>query len=181
MRNKKLNNDLKFDFIYTGQTAKYQNVSFTHTTIYKFIGGNHYEREDRSYTYDIKNKKFLKITDFLNSDKDLEKLSNITKYYLNKYQFENNIEIDKSSFNIKEDSYKYFYFNKKGLIVSLCGSTYARLVLGILNIFPLHIFVLIFRKINILFIFLFNVSSISSFSFIICITNHFLSIAYKKG
>ena len=118
VRNKKLNNDLKFDFIYTGQTAKYQNVSFTHTTIYKFIGGNHYEREDRSYTYDIKNKKFLKITDFLNSDKDLEKLSNITKYYLNKYQFENNIEIDKSSFNIKEDSYKYFYFNKKGLIVS---------------------------------------------------------------
>lgn len=117
----KNNTDNMYDFIYESQVKEYNDIFFIHSVLYKYLGGVHYEREDKSFVYDSINKKFLTINDFINGEDEMLKLSLIAKHKIYGYSDINKIEIDKDNMNIGTlpslENYEHFYFSDSGITI----------------------------------------------------------------
>lgn len=114
----------KYEFIIGYQQLKQYDLNnvahlHIHFEIYSYMGENQYNRKDKTFHYDSKNKKYLSIQDYLDGNKSLEKLSVLSYYYVMQYIEANELDIDEIVAQkltaVDIDNYEHFFFKKGGL------------------------------------------------------------------
>ncbi|MDD3341062.1 MAG: polysaccharide deacetylase family protein [Bacilli bacterium] len=100
----------------------YQDITFLELTVYKYTGGNHYAREEKSYYFNFKTKKQLRLSDFFLEGKDyLHELSKYAKEEVLNYASSKGKTFDEAWVNKgteeKEENFKHFFFNDSGLTI----------------------------------------------------------------
>lgn len=112
-------NSGKYEFKTNYEVNETNNVLGVHLTVYEYTGGAHYVRDDKSYYYNKKEDKIVSILDFLKDEKSLDKLSNISYYYVMKYSVDNHLEFDeemaKDGLKCDVDNFEHFNFLDNGL------------------------------------------------------------------
>ena len=95
------------------------NILGLHLNISEYTGGAHHIRYDKSYYYNKMSDEIVSLKDFLEKDISLEKLANLSYYYVMKYSDDNNLNFDKEgvkeglSFNL--NNFEHFNFIDDGL------------------------------------------------------------------
>ena len=95
------------------------NILGLHLNINEYTGGAHYVRYDKSYYYNKESDEIVSLKDFLEKDTSLDKLANLSYYYVMKYSDDNNLNFDKEgvkeglSFNL--NNFEHFNFIDDGL------------------------------------------------------------------
>lgn len=74
----------KYDFIVQYQMSHEDNVYHIRLETHVYTGEK-YIRDDKSFHYDVKNKKFLTLNHYLKDESSLEKLSLLSYYYIMEY------------------------------------------------------------------------------------------------
>lgn len=112
-------NSSKYEFKTDYKISENEDVLGVHLIVYKYTGGAHYIRDDKSYYYNKNEEKMVSITDFLANDKSLERLSSLSYYYVMKYSNDNNLGFDenmvKSGLESDPNNFEYFNFIDEGL------------------------------------------------------------------
>ncbi len=112
-------NSGKYEFITDYKISENEDVLGLHLIVYKYTGGAHYIRDDKSYYYNKNEEKMVSITDFLANDKSLEQLSSLSYYYVMKYSNDNDFGFDenmvKSGLESDSNNFEYFNFIDDGL------------------------------------------------------------------
>jgi len=106
-------NSSKYELITDYKISENEDVLGVHLMVYEYTGGAHYIREDKSYYYNKNEDKMVSITDFLANDKALEKLLNLSYYYIMKYSNDKNLDFDENmvKFGLKNNPNNFEYFN----------------------------------------------------------------------
>lgn len=118
-----LETDNKYDFIIQYQLNKEDDIYHIHLETYSYTGGEHYQKDDKTFHYDIKRKEFITIEEYLNDESSLEKLSLLSYYYIMEYGEENGKEFNEEivkeytssknenfiHFNIQEDGFEFLF------------------------------------------------------------------------
>lgn len=100
-------------------TDNNNNILGLHLNINEYTGGAHYVRYDKSYYYNKESNEIVSLKDFLEKDTSLDKLANLSYYYVMKYSDDNNLNFDKEgvkeglSFNL--NNFEHFNFIDDGL------------------------------------------------------------------
>lgn len=100
-------------------TDNNNNILGLHLNINEYTGGAHYVRYDKSYYYNKESDEIISLKDFLEKDTSLDKLANLSYYYVMKYSDDNNLNFDKEgvkeglSFNL--NNFEHFNFIDDGL------------------------------------------------------------------
>ena len=100
-------------------TDNNNNILGLHLNISEYTGGAHHVRYDKSYYYNKESDEIVSIKDFLEKDTSLDKLANLSYYYVMKYSDDNNLNFDKEgvkeglSFNL--NNFEHFNFIDDGL------------------------------------------------------------------
>ena len=100
-------------------TDNNNNILGLHLNINEYTGGAHYVRYDKSYYYNKESDEIVSLKDFLEKDTSLDKLANLSYYYVMKYSDDNNLNFDKEgvkeglSFNL--NNFEHFNFIDDGL------------------------------------------------------------------
>lgn len=107
--------DNKYDFILQYHLSKDQTVYHIHLETYSYTGGNEYLKDDKTFHYDMKQKQFLTIKDYLNHVSDLEKLSLLSYYYIMEYAKNVGKELNESLVkeNVSSKAENFIHFNVK--------------------------------------------------------------------
>lgn len=112
-------NSSKYEFKTNYEIHETNNVLGVHLTVYEYTGGAHYVRDDKSYYYNKTEDKIVSIIDFLKDEKSLDKLSNISYYYVMKYSADNNLGFDeemaKDGLKCDTKNFEHFNFLDNGL------------------------------------------------------------------
>ena len=92
-----------------------EDILGVHLKFYEYTGGNHYIGDDKSYYYSKQDGKVFSIKDFLENDNSLDKLANISYYYVMKYSNDNKLNFDEEFVKegLKSDSKNFEHFNFK--------------------------------------------------------------------
>ena len=100
-------------------TDNNNNILGLHLNISEYTGGAHHVRYDKSYYYNKESDEIVSIKDFLEKDTSLDKLANLSYYYVMKYSDDNNLNFDKEG--VKEglssnlNNFEHFNFIDDGL------------------------------------------------------------------
>lgn len=112
-------NSGKYEFKTDYEVNETENILGVHLTVYEYTGGAHYVRDDKSYYYDKRTEKIVTINDFLVNEESLEKLANLSFYYVMKYSEENNLdfneEMAKDGLSPELSNFEHFNFIDNGL------------------------------------------------------------------
>ena len=98
-------NSSKYEFKADYKVTDNNNILGLHLNISEYTGGAHHIRYDKSYYYNKESDEIVSIKDFLEKDTSLDKLANLSYYYVMKYSEKNNIKQDNNR-NLKEFSNK---------------------------------------------------------------------------
>ena len=98
-------NSSKYEFKADYKVTDNNNILGLHLNISEYTGGAHHVRYDKSYYYNKESDEIVSIKDFLEKDTSLDKLANLSYYYVMKYSEKNNIKQDNNR-NLKEFSNK---------------------------------------------------------------------------
>ena len=98
-------NSSKYEFKSDYKVTDNNNILGLHLNISEYTGGAHHIRYDKSYYYNKESDEIVSIKDFLEKDTSLDKLANLSYYYVMKYSEKNNIKQDNNR-NLKEFSNK---------------------------------------------------------------------------
>lgn len=95
------------------------NITSVHLNVLEFTGGANYTINTKSYYFDNDENKLVTIEDFLKDDKSLDKLSNISFYYVMKYSDDNQLGFDKEwvkeGLSTDPNNFEHFNFLETGL------------------------------------------------------------------
>lgn len=112
-------NSGKYEFKTDYEVNETEDILGIHLTVYEFTGGAHYIRDDKSYYYNKQEEKIVTINDFLVNEESLEKLANLSYYYVMKYSKENNLdfneEMAKDGLSPELNNFEHFNFIDDGL------------------------------------------------------------------
>lgn len=112
-------NSSKYEFKADYKVTDNNNILGLHLNISEYTGGAHHIRYDKSYYYNKESDEIVSIKDFLEKDTSLDKLANLSYYYVMKYSDDNNLNFDKEgvkeglSFNL--NNFEHFNFIDDGL------------------------------------------------------------------
>lgn len=112
-------NSSKYEFKADYKVTDNINILGLHLNISEYTGGAHHVRYDKSYYYNKESDEIVSIKDFLEKDTSLDKLANLSYYYVMKYSDDNNLNFDKEgvkeglSFNL--NNFEHFNFIDDGL------------------------------------------------------------------
>lgn len=112
-------NSSKYEFKADYKITDNNNILGLHLNISEYTGGAHHVRYDKSYYYNKENDEIVSIKDFLEKDTSLDKLANLSYYYVMKYSDDNNLNFDKEG--VKEglssnlNNFEHFNFIDDGL------------------------------------------------------------------
>ena len=112
-------NSSKYEFKADYKVTDNNNILRLHLNISEYTGGAHHVRYDKSYYYNKESDEIVSIKDFLEKDTSLDKLANLSYYYVMKYSDDNNLNFDKEgvkeglSFNL--NNFEHFNFIDDGL------------------------------------------------------------------
>lgn len=112
-------NSSKYEFKADYKVTDNNNILGLHLNISEYTGGAHHVRYDKSYYYNKESDEIVSIKDFLEKDTSLDKLANLSYYYVMKYSDDNNLNFDKEgvkeglSFNL--NNFEHFNFIDDGL------------------------------------------------------------------
>lgn len=112
-------NSSKYEFKADYKITDNNNILGLHLNINEYTGGAHYVRYDKSYYYNKESDEIVSLKDFLEKDTSLDKLANLSYYYVMKYSDDNNLNFDKEgvkeglSFNL--NNFEHFNFIDDGL------------------------------------------------------------------
>lgn len=107
-------NSSKYEFKADYKITDNNNILGLHLNINEYTGGAHYVRYDKSYYYNKESDEIVSLKDFLEKDTSLDKLANLSYYYVMKYSDDNNLNFDKEgvkeglSFNL--NNFEHFNF-----------------------------------------------------------------------
>lgn len=111
--------NFQYDFKTSYEINEDDSQVGVHLTIFEYTGGAHYIREDKSYYYDKADAQLIDITDFLEEEDSLDKLSNLAYYYVMQYSRDNNLGFDSEmvKLGLGNDpiNFEHFKFTDKGL------------------------------------------------------------------
>ena len=88
-------NSSKYEFKADYKVTDNNNILGLHLNISEYTGGAHHVRYDKSYYYNKESDEIVSIKDFLEKDTSLDKLANLSYYYVMKYSDDNNLNFDK--------------------------------------------------------------------------------------
>lgn len=112
-------NSFKYEFKTDYEVTETDNILGVHLIVYEYLGGAHYVRDDKSYYYDKSEDKIVSIVDFLENEKSLDKLANISYYYVMKYSDDNNLKFNenmaKAGLSCNQNNFEHFNFIDEGL------------------------------------------------------------------
>lgn len=112
-------NGSKYEFKADYEINDNNNILGLHLNISEYTGGAHHIRYDKSYYYNKVSDEIVSLKDFLEKDISLEKLANLSYYYVMKYSDDNNLNFDKEG--VKEglssnlNNFEHFNFIDDGL------------------------------------------------------------------
>ncbi len=112
-------NGSKYEFKADYEINDNNNILGLHLNISEYTGGAHHIRYDKSYYYNKVSDEIVSLKDFLEKDISLEKLANLSYYYVMKYSDDNNLNFDKEC--VKEglssnlNNFEHFNFIDDGL------------------------------------------------------------------
>lgn len=110
--------DTKCDLSITYTIKDLFDYKALYISIYSYLGGAHYNREDKTYYFDEKTGQELTIENFLEENK-LSELASLAYYYTIKYYKDNNLTYNeewiKNGTSAKIENYSYFDINNDGL------------------------------------------------------------------
>ena len=112
-------NGSKYEFKADYEINDNNNILGLHLNINEYTGGAHHIRYDKSYYYNKVSDEIVSLKDFLEKDISLEKLANLSYYYVMKYSDDNNLNFDKEW--VKEglssnlNNFEHFNFIDDGL------------------------------------------------------------------
>ena len=112
-------NSSKYEFKADYKITDNNNILGLHLNISEYTGGAHNVRYDKSYYYNKESDEIVSIKDFLEKDTSLDKLANLSYYYVMKYSDDNNLNFDKEG--VKEglssnlNNFEHFNFIDDGL------------------------------------------------------------------
>ena len=112
-------NSSKYEFKADYKITDNNKILGLHLNINEYTGGAHYVRYDKSYYYNKESDEIVSLKDFLEKDTSLDKLANLSYYYVMKYSDDNNLNFDKEgvkeglSFNL--NNFEHFNFIDDGL------------------------------------------------------------------
>lgn len=112
-------NSSKYEFKADYKITDNNNILGLHLNISEYTGGAHHVRYDKSYYYNKESDEMVSIKDFLEKDTSLDKLANLSYYYVMKYSDDNNLNFDKEG--VKEglssnlNNFEHFNFIDDGL------------------------------------------------------------------
>ena len=112
-------NGSKYEFKANYKINDNNNILGLHLNISEYTGGAHHIRYDKSYYYNKVSDEIVSIKDFLEKDTSLDKLANLSYYYVMKYSDDNNLNFDKEG--VKEglssnlNNFEHFNFIDDGL------------------------------------------------------------------
>ena len=112
-------NSSKYEFKADYKVTDNNNILGLHLNISEYTGGAHHVRYDKSYYYNKESDEIVSIKDFLEKDTSLDKLANLSYYYVMKYSDDNNLNFDKEG--VKEglssnlNNFEHFNFIDDGL------------------------------------------------------------------
>ena len=112
-------NGSKYEFKANYKINDNNNILGLHLNISEYTGGAHHIRYDKSYYYNKMSDEIVSLKDFLEKDISLEKLANLSYYYVMKYSDDNNLNFDKEG--VKEglssnlNNFEHFNFIDDGL------------------------------------------------------------------
>ena len=112
-------NSSKYEFKADYKVTDNNNILGLHLNISEYTGGAHHVRYDKSYYYNKESDEIVSIKDFLEKDTSLDKLANLSYYYVMKYSDNNNLNFDKEG--VKEglssnlNNFEHFNFIDDGL------------------------------------------------------------------
>ena len=112
-------NSSKYEFKADYKITDNNNILGLHLNISEYTGGAHHVRYDKSYYYNKESDEIVSIKDFLEKDTSIDKLANLSYYYVMKYSDDNNLNFDKEG--VKEglssnlNNFEHFNFIDDGL------------------------------------------------------------------
>lgn len=112
-------NSSKYEFKADYKITDNNNILGLHLNISEYTGRAHNVRYDKSYYYNKESDEIVSIKDFLEKDTSLDKLANLSYYYVMKYSDNNNLNFDKEG--VKEglssnlNNFEHFNFIDDGL------------------------------------------------------------------
>lgn len=112
-------NSSKYEFKADYKITDNNNILGLHLNISEYTGGAHHVRYDKSYYYNKESDEIVSIKDFLEKDTSLDKIANLSYYYVMKYSDDNNLNFDKEG--VKEglssnlNNFEHFNFIDDGL------------------------------------------------------------------
>ena len=112
-------NGSKYEFKADYEITDNNNILGLHLNISEYTGGAHRVRYDKSYYYNKESDEIVSLKDFLEKDISLDKLANLSYYYVMKYSDDNNLNFDKEG--VKEglscnlNNFEHFNFIDDGL------------------------------------------------------------------
>lgn len=112
-------NNFQYEFKTSYEINENPSSVGIHLTVMEYTGGAHYIRDDKSYYYDKSNEKIITINDFLINDNSLDKLANLSYYYVMKYSQENSLGFDEEmamyGLESNQSNFEHFKFTDEGL------------------------------------------------------------------
>lgn len=112
-------NSSKYEFKADYEISENNNIVGLHLNISEYTGGAHYVRYDKSYYYNKDSDEIVSIKDFLENDKSLDKLANLSYYYVMKYSNDNNLDFNeewvKEGLSCDLNNFEHFNFIDDGL------------------------------------------------------------------
>lgn len=111
----------KYNLIINTNTSNYNDVISVHALSYAYTGGAHYTREEESFVYDQKKKKYLTFLDIL-VDEDFNKISSLVLEAIYDYANERKIVLNEEwvseGTNYSDSNYQHFSLNEDGLNIT---------------------------------------------------------------
>lgn len=112
-------NSSKYEFKSDYEITENNNIVALHLNVNEYTGGAHYVRYDKSYYYNKDSDEIVSLEDFLENDKSLDKLANLSYYYVMKYSDDNNLDFDKKwvkdGLSCDLNNFEHFNFIDDGL------------------------------------------------------------------
>lgn len=111
--------DIIYDFLVSNSMNEYEDLISIHILINSYTGGAHYTREDKSYHYRKETGEEISLSNLLEDEDALEKLSYKAYTHILKYKNDNNLdfidEIIREGTEAKYENFTHFTFEYDGL------------------------------------------------------------------
>lgn len=112
----------KYDLIITSSSSSYHDITTIHLVKFLYIGGSHYMREDKSFSYNEKTKQQVFLKDYFKENSNyLTKLSELSYFKIMEKGETEKRNFDetwiKSGTEPKEENFQHYEFTDSGLTI----------------------------------------------------------------